>query len=115
LRVAAGVGAISMTEIETASFIDSSTHRVSSIAYSPARFVVCLHPSQDETFEVRVAFTQVSNMRVDTSHNDGELDFPWDIIGFDSKPLAGGRWAFVLHTDMVEFLFQASWPSIERQ
>ena len=104
-----------MTEIETASFVDLSAHWVKAIAYSPAEFVVCIHPSQDELSEVKVAFTQVSGMRVDTAHNDGELIFPWDIIGFDSRILPNGRWAFVLHTDMAEFSFQAAWPTIERR
>lgn len=60
-----------MTEIETASFVDASAHWVGAIAYSPAKFVVCLHPSQDETSQVRVTFAEVSGMRVDTSRNVG--------------------------------------------
>jgi hypothetical protein len=103
-----------MTKIEEACFVSTRAHWVASMSYRDREFAVVLHPSDDETKRVTVTFSDVSLMRFDTSYNDEEMPFPWDIIGFDSEPLQEGRWAFTLHTDMIEFSFRAGWPRIER-
>ena len=46
--------------------------------------------------------------------NLGDLDPPWDVIGFDSDDLGGGRWRFVLHCDAIEWCFESAWPAVER-
>lgn len=102
-----------MTEIEKACFTSFGAHWVSAILCRATEFSLILHPANDAQSKVEVAFSNVSNMRIDTSYNDEELSFPWDIIGFESRPLEGERWEFVLHTDLVEFSFHARWPSIE--
>lgn len=102
-----------MTKIEAACFTSSMAHWVSSISYRAADFLVVLHPANDVQSEVQVVFRDVSMMRIDTSYNDGDLSFPWDIIGFESRHLENEKWEFVLHTDMVEFSFQARWPNID--
>lgn len=104
-----------MTEIEIATFTENSAHWVRSIAYGQSGFAISLSPFNDDSFEVRVVFSQVSDMRIDASYADGELSFPWDIIGFESEKLSDDLWQFVLHTDMVEYSFRASWPIIERR
>jgi hypothetical protein len=102
-----------MTEIEKACFTSSGAHWVSSISYCATDFSFILHPANDAQSEVEVAFSNVSKMRIDVSYNEEELSFPWDIIGIESRPLEGERWEFVLHADLIEFSFQARWPSIE--
>ncbi len=42
----------------------------------------------------------------------GDLNLPWDIIGFDCKSNLGDRWEFVLHTCGGEYCFEASWPRL---
>lgn len=102
-----------MTEIEAACFKSTRAHWVSSICCGDKEISVVLHPSNEEQSKVSVAFTEVSGMRIDTSHNEGEISFPLDIIGFESQSLEDNRWAFILHTDMVEFSFHARWPNIQ--
>lgn len=103
-----------MTEIERACFAGTTAHWVSSIELSGAGMVLKLHPSFEDEKAIAVSFSDVSRMRIDTSHGEGELCFPMGIIGFDSKALANEWWAFVLHTDMIELSFQARWPNIDR-
>ena len=44
----------------------------------------------------------------------GDLDPPWDVIGFDSEDLGGGRWRLGLHCHAIEWSFESSWPVVLR-
>jgi hypothetical protein len=51
---------------------------------------------------------------VEVYADPGDLDPPWDIIGFDAYDVGGGRWRFVLHCDAIEWCFESAWPVVER-
>lgn len=46
--------------------------------------------------------------------DEEDLNPPWDIIGFDSYELQGGRWKFVLVCGALEWQWESEWPKVER-
>ncbi len=105
-----------MTVIEGALFHDLSAHWVVSFALSAEELRLTLHPCLREDVLTEAVFPNPQNVSQDDSYSDGnDRDFPWDIIGFDSEPLADGRWRFCLHTDAVEYVFESEWPEIVKR
>ena len=43
------------------------------------------------------------------------LEYPWDIIGFDSYERGNDRYEFVLHCDEIEIAFESLWPKLLNQ
>ncbi|WP_394781611.1 hypothetical protein [Undibacterium sp.] len=103
-----------MTAIEQAIYIDSSAHWVCSISLQISSISMSVHPCERPSDIVAVGFKNVKNLKISTSHSDGNFEMPWDIIGFDSITLCNDRWSFVMHCDKAEFTFEAAWPSINR-
>ena len=40
------------------------------------------------------------------------VEYPWNIIGFDSEPILNNRWDFYLCTDCIAYGFESDWPEI---
>ena len=48
-----------------------------------------------------------------TTHDaDDPLEFPWDIVGFDSDEMGNSKWRFTLTTHVLEIGFDSVWPTI---
>jgi len=67
---------------------------------------------------VTVAVFESADLRhVWAAHDTAEAEFalPWDIIGFDSADLGGGRWEFVMNCRDVELCWRLDWPVTEKR
>ena len=101
-----------MSSIEQALFLDGSAHCVSAFDLSPDALLLTLQRWQLPEISVQARFARPQLVSTDDSHSaDGPL-LPWDIIGFDLEPQPDGGWRFCLHTDCVEYVFDAPWPQI---
>lgn len=104
-----------MSAIEHALYGDRGTHGVFEFILAPGIVHVRLAPWSEPEASVQAVFANSKLSSVDEYADEiGELDLPWDIIGFDSYELPGKRWRFVLHCDVIEWCFEAEWPVIER-
>jgi hypothetical protein len=103
-----------MTTIEQALFRNGSAHCVAVFELAGEAIAVVLHPWEQPELQTRARFEGVKVLSVDDSHADAGAGLPWDIIGFDSEALVGNRWRFCLHTDAIEYCFEAGWPAVER-
>jgi hypothetical protein len=67
--------------------------------------------------ERRVVFedAELRHVWADPDTKPEEAALPWDIIGFDSTELAGGRWEFVVNCSVVEFCWRSAWPGRTRR
>ncbi len=110
-----------MTPIERALFQDHGVHWIYAFELSPDAITLSLHPSTapEATTPPSSActfarFIRPSVVSIDDYSDDEGLEFPWDIIGFESEPLSDGRWRFCLHTDLIEYTFESAWPEITK-
>lgn len=103
-----------MTRIEKALFHDACAHCICSFDLTPEALILTLHPWERPEAATHARFEQPQIVSIDDSYADGDRELPWDIIGFDSERLPGGGWRFCLHTDCVEYVFDARWPEITR-
>jgi hypothetical protein len=103
-----------MTPIEQALFRNGVAHGVASFELADEAIAVVLHPWERPELQTRARFEGVKVLSVDDSYADADAGLPWDIIGFDSEPLAANRWRYCLHTDAIEYCFEAGWPAVER-
>jgi hypothetical protein len=103
-----------MTPVERALFRDESAHCVAAFAMGGGVIALTLHPWERPELQSRARFEHVRVLSVDDSYADTDTLPPWDIIGFDSEPLTADRWRYCLHTNAVEFCFEAGWPAVER-
>jgi hypothetical protein len=103
-----------MTPIEQALFRNNSAHCVMAFEHAGDVIAVVLHPWKQPELASLARFECVKILSVDDSYADGDGELPWNVIGFDSKPLAGNRWRYCLHTDAIEYCFEAGWPEIRQ-
>lgn len=101
------------TEIEKHLFKQAGTHGVVEITLAEKRLLVSVAPWERLASVVTAEFTEAKITSIEV-YADGpdDLNLPWDIIGFDSYPLAEQRWRFVLHCAGVEYVFEARWPRL---
>jgi hypothetical protein len=91
------------SEIETYLFKQGGTHGV-----AERRLIVTVAPWERLGSLVIAEFTEAKITSIEVYADDtDDLNLPWDIIGFDSHPLAHERWRFVLHCAGVEYVFEA--------
>ena len=102
------------TAIENFLYGQGGTHGVVEVSLSANRLILTVAPWVDLS-SVKVAefleskITSVEVYAVDAD----ELNLPWDIIGFDSDPIPGYRWRFVLHCGGIEYVFESRWPRLQ--
>ncbi len=103
-----------MTPIEQALFRNGTAHCVADFKLADDVIAIVLHPCERPEVQTHARFEGVKVLSVDDSYADADAGLPWDIIGFDSEPLAGNKWRYCLHTDAIEYCFEAGWPAVER-
>jgi hypothetical protein len=69
-------------------------------------------PDSKAVVEARFNNADVRSKETNEQASD-DIEYPWDIIGFDSDPISDNRWSFCLHTDCIEYLFESDWPEVE--
>jgi hypothetical protein len=101
------------SEIEKFLFRSGGTHGVVEITLAAKRLVVSVAPWVQLDLVVSAEFTEATIKSIDVYAADhDDLNLPWDIIGFDSYPMADQRWEFVLHCAGVEYVFVSRWPKL---
>ena len=104
------------TAIEKLLYGDCGIHEVTEFAVSPGVIRVCVAPRVGPRVRTTAVFRGARVTSVEVYPTDpGDLDPPWDVIGFDSDDLGGDRWRFVLHCDAIEWCFESAWPVVERE
>jgi hypothetical protein len=104
------------TKIEKLLYGNFGTHGVTEFSVSSGVVRVRVAPWASPSVQTTAVFRGARLTSVDAYPTDaGDLDPPWDVIGFDSDELGGGRWRFVLHCDAIEWCFESAWPDVERQ
>ena len=104
-----------LQEIETALFHGNAIHHVVSMGRTGKVFTVLLQPFQRSQCGTRAEFADCRFTSHEPTLLEGdEMDYPCEIIGFDSQSLPGDRWRFCLCTDKVELIFESRWPDITR-
>ncbi len=103
-----------VTAIERLLYGDLGIHGVSEFALSPGVVRLRLAPWEGPSVSTVATFHDARLVSVD-AYADGpeDLELPWDVIGFDCYELGGGRWRFVLHSDVMEWCFESAWPVVE--
>jgi hypothetical protein len=101
------------TEIEKYLFKKDGTHGVVEITLAEKRVLVSVAPWERLASVVTAEFMEAKIASIEVYADGSEdLNLPWDIIGFDSYPLADQRWRFTLHCAGVEYVFEARWPRL---
>ena len=105
----------SMTAIEQALYSNGTAHWVVAFELRDNTVTVTSHPCDRPELLTLLTFDQAMMLSIDDSYaDDGDQSFPWDIIGFDSEPVSSERWRYCLHTDKIEYCFEAEWPAVRR-
>lgn len=103
------------TAIERLLFRGEGVHGVFEFALSPGVVRLRVSPWEGPHVETVADFNEALLTSSESYPDDpGDLDLPWDIIGFDCYELSNGRWRFVLHCDAIEFCFESAWPVVAR-
>lgn len=107
------------TAIERLLYGDRVIHGVAEFTTSPGVVRLRLTPWEGPQIHTVVVFHRARLTSAEAyPANPGDLDLPWDIIGyiigFDRYGLGGGLWRFVLHCDAIEWCFESAWPVVGR-
>ncbi len=103
------------TAIERFLYGDLGTQGVTGFTASPGAIRISLAPWDGPKVRTIANFREARLASVEAYPAvPGDLDMPWDVIGFDSYELGDGRWQFVLHCDGIEWCFESAWPAAER-
>ncbi len=88
------------------------THALLSITLAKRRVVVVVAPWSHPAEATEAVFedAELRHVWADPGTKPEEAALPWDIIGFDSTELAGGRWEFLVNCSVVEFCWRSAWP-----
>jgi hypothetical protein len=88
------------------------THALLSLTLAEGRVVVAVAPWSQLTAVTVAAFEAAELVHVWAAPDTppAEIALPWDIIGFDSTDLGGGRWEFLVNCSDVEFCWRSTWP-----
>ena len=104
------------TEIEKLLYGNLGVHGVTDFAISPGVIRLSVVPWVGLQVRTIAIFREVRVLSIEAYAVDsGDLDPPWDVIGFDCDNLGGDRWRFVLHCDSIEWCFVSAWPVVEHQ
>jgi len=110
-----GGGFAVATAIEKALYGNLGVHGVTDFAVSAGVVWLRVAPWVGPPVHTAAIFRDARVTSVEAyPTNPGDLDPPWDVIGFDSDDLGGGRWRFVLHCASIEWCFESAWPDVER-
>ncbi|MCK6263540.1 hypothetical protein KP803_09680 [Vibrio sp. ZSDE26] len=98
-------------------FRDFGTHAVKKLEISEARIVLVVAPWTDLTDEVSAVFQDITlsyvEAQLDSTDEELDLTFPWDIIRLDSTSKDKNRWHFGLCCSDIIIGFDASWPHVK--
>ena len=104
------------TPIEQLLYGDRGTHGVAEFTARPGVIRLRLVPWEGPRIHTVAVFGEARLTSVEAYPSaPGDLDLPWDVIGFDCYDLGGGRWRFVLHGDAVEWCFESTWPVVSQE
>lgn len=104
-----------MSPIENALYGTRRVHGVVEFELTPKTICLRVAPWEEPASWAQAVFCNAAIISLDQYADEtGELDLPWDIIGFDSSVQSTGRWKFVLHCAAIEWCFESDWPVIER-
>ena len=104
------------SKIESVLFGQGGTHAVVEISLSEKRLALAVAPWAELDARLNVTFSQVRITSIEVyADNADDLNLPWDIIGFDCRPLPDGLWEFVLHCAGIEYGYEAHWPELISQ
>ena len=104
------------TAIEKFLYEDRAVHGVVAFTVSPGTVRLHLAPWAGSQVHTHAVFGEARLTSVEAYPDDHRpLDPPWDVIGFDCYDVGGGRWRFVLHCDVIEWCFEATWPVVSRE
>jgi len=103
------------TDIEKFLYGNLATHGVTEFTLSQGVVRLRLAPWAGRIVHTIAVFRDARITSVEVYATDpGDLDPPWDIIGFDGEDLGESRWRFVLHCDAIEWCFESAWPEVVR-
>jgi len=102
-----------LTEIEGILFAKNVAHVVAAFDLTADTMTLVVHPRDAPDEKIRARFLFVVVKSTDDSYSDGKVHLPWEIIGIDSTSLPNHRWRFCLHTEAIEYNFEAEWPTVD--
>ncbi len=103
------------TAIERFLYGDLGIHGIIGFTAEPGLVRINLTPWEGPKVHTVAVFREAQISSVEAYPDvSGDLEWPWDVIGFDCYGLGDGRWRFVLHCDAIEWCFELAWPTIER-
>lgn len=79
------------------------------------RIVLILREFEQDRASIRAEFVQPENVAVEPLAEDGDIGFPWLIVGIDALALGGDRHRFHIQCDELALSFDALWPSVGEQ
>lgn len=105
------------SQIELHLYRSHGAHALLSITLAERRVVIVVAPWADLSAVIVAVFESADLRHVWAAHDKAEVEFalPWDIIGFDSADLGGGRWEFLVNCIEVEICWRSAWPVVERR
>jgi len=104
------------TEIEKLLYGNLGTHGVTEFTVLPSVVRLRVAPWEGPPVHTAAVFREARITSVEAYPTDpGDLDPPWDVIGFDCYDLGSGRWRFVLHCNAIEWCFESAWPVVLRE
>jgi len=111
-----GIQAVA-TLIEQQLYGSYGAHAMLSITLAKRRVIIEIAPWADLAAVTVPVFESADLRHVWAAHDTAETEFalPWDIIGFDSTDLGGGRWEFVINCSDVELCWRSDWPVVEQR
>lgn len=98
--------------IEQQLYGSSGAHALLSLTLAERQVVVMLAPKADLAAVTVAEFNSATLRHLWAAHDTphAEFELPWEIIGFDSTDLGGGRWEFLINCINVEFCWRSAWP-----
>lgn len=100
-----------LTEIEQFLFEANRAHLLLGVEKYETEFVIMISPIDDLSKSKSFSFKQTQDLSEENVWKESvNVDFPTNIIGFDSTKRSNETWKFCLHTDEVEWNFISNWP-----
>jgi hypothetical protein len=107
----------SLTKIEDALFRGQNrTHAITEFAISSDSITIRLAPWIDPGIPDSNALVKATFKKAVIKSKEilgDAIEYPWDIVGFDSEPVLNNRWDFYLCTDCIAYGFESDWPEIK--
>jgi hypothetical protein len=93
------------------------THALLAFTVAQGRVTIVVAPWDDLAAFTEANFeaAELLSIWAAPDQTSQDISLPWDIIGFDSTELPGGRWEFLLYcSGVVEFCWRSKWPYLTR-